>query len=160
VALSGDGFLAVGTPQGERWTRAVSLQINAEGTLVDFDGHPVLGDGGNEIRFDENDTDIAIDSTGLVTTNNGPKGRLRIVEFENPQELKRIGDNLFAGGTPVPAAATRVVQGSIERSNVSGVAELTEMIRVQRAYQSLASMMQRQDDIRRQAIQTLGDLSA
>ena len=52
------------------------------------------------------------------------------------------------------------MQGAIEKSNVSGVAEMTEMIRVQRAYQSLAAIMQRQDDLRRSAIQRLGDLSA
>lgn len=160
IALSGDGFLVVGTPDGERWTRAGSLQIDAQGVLVNFDGHPVLGDGGNAIRFDEDDVDIAIDSSGVITTGDGPKGRLRIVEFDNPQELERLGDNLFVGGTPTPATGTRVVQGAIERSNVSGIAEMTEMIRVQRAYQSLASLMQRQDDVRREAIKTLGDLSA
>ena len=52
------------------------------------------------------------------------------------------------------------MQGAIEKSNVSGVSEMTEMIRVQRAYQSLTSMMQRQDDIRRSAIEKLGSLRA
>lgn len=159
VALSGDGFLAVETPEGERWTRAGALQIDAQGVLVNFDGHPVLGDGG-EIRFDATETEISIDAFGVITTNAGAKGRLRIVEFENPQELERQGDNLFSGGTPQEAVATRVVQGAIEKSNVSGVAEMTEMIRVQRAYQSLASLMQRQDEVRRGAIQTLGNLNA
>ena len=160
VALSGDGFLAIGTPEGERWTRSGALQINSDGVLVNFDGLPVLGDGGNEIRFDANETTISIDATGTITTNEGAKGRLRVVEFENPQELERQGDNLFSGGIPVAAISTQVVQGAIEKSNVSGVAEMTEMIRVQRAYQSLASMMQRQDEVRREAIKTLGNLNA
>lgn len=159
VALEGDGFLAVQTPAGERWTRAGSLQINAEGTLVNFDGHPVLGDGG-EITFDGGETDIMIDSTGAVSTNAGTKGRLRVVEFENPQDLAREGDNLYAGGSPVAAQNTLVVQGAIEKSNVSGVAEMTEMIRVQRAYQSLASLMQKQDEMRSDAIRRLGTLQA
>jgi flagellar basal-body rod protein FlgF len=160
VALSGEGFLAVQTAAGERWTRAGALQIDAEGVLVNFDGLPVLGDGGNQIRFDATETTISIDSNGTITTNEGAKGRLRIVEFENPQELERQGDNLFSGGVPIVATATRVVQGAIEKSNVSGVAEMTEMIRVQRAYQSLASLMQRQDEVRREAIKTLGNLNA
>lgn len=159
VALSGEGFLAVDTPDGERWTRAGALQVNAEGMLVNFDGHAVLGDGG-PIVFDAGDTDIAIDSSGAISTNAGAKGRLRIVEFENPQELAREGDNLFSGGTPVAATGTRVVQGAIEKSNVSGVAEMTEMIRVQRAYESVASMMQRQDELRSDAVRKLGTLSA
>lgn len=159
VALSGDGFLAVETPQGERWTKAGSLALNAEGTLVDFNGNPVLGDGG-PITFGANETDISIDATGAISTNAGAKGRLRVVEFANPQELARVGDNLFSGGTPVAAANTRVVQGAIEKSNVSGITEIAEMIRVQRSYQSITSMMQRQDDIRREAIQSLGTLRA
>lgn len=159
VALEGEGFLAVQTPAGERWTRAGALQIDANGTLVNFDGYPVLGDGG-PISFDSTDTDIMIDSNGAVSTNAGAKGRLRVVEFDDPQVLAREGDNLYSGGTPGPATRTRVVQGAIEKSNVSGVAEMTEMIRVQRAYQSLASMMQRQDEIRSAAIRRLASLSA
>ena len=159
IALEGEGFLTVETPAGERWTRAGALQVNAEGVLVDFEGHPVLGDGG-EIRFDANETTISIDATGAISTNAGAKGRLRIVEFAEPQQLAREGDNLFVGGTPTAAVATRVVQGAIEKSNVSGVTEMTEMIRVQRAYQSVAAMMERQDDIRRSAIQKLGTLNA
>lgn len=159
VALSGNGFLVVDTPQGERYTRAGSLQLDAGGTLVDFDGNPVMGEGG-PITFDAGDTNLAIDATGAVSTRAGAKGRLRIVEFANTQELTRVGSNLFAGGTPETATATRVVQGAVEKSNVSGIAEMAEMIRVQRSYESVTSMLQRQDDIRRDAIKTLGSLSA
>ena len=159
VALAGDGFLVVETQEGERWTRAGALQIDADGTLVTLDGHPVMGDGG-PIVFAANETDISIDPTGAIATDAGAKGRLRLVEFEAPQALTRAGSNLFAGGTPLPAAATRVVQGAIEKSNVSGITEIAEMIRVQRAYQSIASIMQRQDEIRRQAVETLGTVRA
>ena len=159
LALEGEGFFAVETPEGERWTRSGALQIDSNGTLVNFDGYAVLGDGG-PITFDPSETDIMIDSTGAVSSSAGAKGRLRVVEFDNVQELARAGDNLFSGGTPEEATQTRVVQGAIEKSNVSGVAEMTEMIRVQRAYQSLASLMQRQDEIQRSAIQKLGSLNA
>ena len=159
VALQGEGFLAVQTPAGERWTRAGALQIDANGTLVTTDGHAVMGDGG-AINFDPTETDITIDSTGAIATNAGAKGRLRIVEFAEPRALAREGDNLYSGGEPAAAVDTRVMQGAIERSNVSGVRQITEMIRVQRAYESLASLVQRQDDIRQSAIQRLGNLNA
>lgn len=159
VALEGEGYLVVQTPAGERWTRAGALQVNAQGVLVDLSGNPVLGDRG-EIRFDEGEADVMIDAAGGISSSAGAKGRLRVVEFENPQELTREGENLFAGGAPLAATQTRVVQGAIEKSNVSGVAEMTQMIRVQRAYQSLASLMDRQDEIRRSAIRRLGNLNA
>jgi len=158
VALQGDGFLAVQTPGGERWTRSGALQIDATGTLVDLDGNPVLGENG-EIRFGPDETDITIAPDGSVTTSDGPKGKLRLVAFANPQALVREGDNLFSGGSPVEAANTRVLQGAIERSNVSGVAEMTEMIRVSRAYETLAGLMQQQDETMRSAIQQLGNLA-
>lgn len=160
VALNGDGFLAVMTPAGERYTRNGSLQINSEGILVDLDGNPVLADGG-QIQFDDTDTDVTISSTGLISTNNGQKGRLQVVEFASPEELTREGNNLYAStAAPQAAVATTVTQGAIERSNVSGVAQMTEMIRVSRAYESIAGTMQKQDDMRRTAIQRLGEANA
>jgi flagellar basal-body rod protein FlgF len=159
VALEGDGFLTVQTPAGERYTRSGALQLNNQGVLVDLSGNPVLADGA-PVQFDASDIDIMISPTGAISTNNGGKGTLQIVEFASPQELTREGNNLFTGGTPAAAVATRVVQGAIEKSNVSGVAEMTEMIRVQRAYESLANTMQKQDELRRSAIQRLGEVSA
>lgn len=159
VALQGEGFLVVETPEGERYTKAGSLAIAQDGTLQDPSGNPILGTGG-PIQFDASETDIAVSADGSISSSAGLKGTLRMVEFADPQTVERFGNNLWTGGTPVPATATRIVQGSIEKSNVSGIAEMGEMIRVQRAYESMASLIQKQDDQRRTAIQKLGSLSA
>jgi flagellar basal-body rod protein FlgF len=159
VALNGEGFFAVQTAGGERWTRSGAFQISANGTLVDLSGNPVLGTGG-PIQFGPEETGITIGADGSIATSAGPKGQLRIVEFANAQELTREGANLFAGGTPTAAVNTSAMQGFIERSNVSGVAEMAEMIRVTNAYQSIASLTERQDELRRSAIQRLGDANA
>lgn len=159
VALQGPGFLVVETPAGERFSRSGAMVINAQGTLTDMNGNPVLGDGG-PIQFDSTDNDISIAADGSVLTSNGSKGRLRVVEFADPQTATREGDNLWAGADPVAAINTRIIGGAIERSNVSGVTEMAQMIRVSRAYQSLASIMQRQDELRSNAIRRLGDMSA
>ncbi len=159
LALSGDGFFAVQTPAGERWTRSGSFAIDNTGTLVDLNGNPVLGEGG-PIQFGPEETGVSVATDGSVTSSAGAKGQLRLVEFANAQQLTRDGANLFNGGTPVPATGTRVMQGFIERSNVSGVAEMAEMIRVTRAYESVVSLTQKQDELRRSAIQRLGDTNA
>lgn len=158
VALDGEGFLVVQTPDGERWTRDGALHLDATGLLVNADGYPVMSEVG-EVRFEANETDIVFTSDGGIQSSAGGKGRLRVVEFENQQDLARLGSNLFEGGTPDPAIATRIVQGSLERSNVSGVTEMANLIRVSRAYQSLASIMQKQDELRQSAISRLGDIS-
>lgn len=159
LALEGDGFLTVQTPFGERYTRNGELKLNSDGILVTNDGYPVLSEGG-QIQFDPEETNISFGADGAVLSSAGNKGRLRIVSFETPQELQREASNLFSGGTPLADTTTRVLQGAIERSNVSGITEMTNMIQVNRAYQTLAQLMQRQDDIRRTAIQRLGDLQA
>jgi flagellar basal-body rod protein FlgF len=159
IALAGNGFLVVDTPNGERYTRDGALTLDSTGTLVDLEGNPVLGEGG-PIRFTPDETDISITANGSILTPAGSKGKLRLVEFADPQQLVREGNNLFSGGEARPATATNVVQGAIERSNVSGVAEMTEMIRVSRAYETLANIMEQQDETRRSAIEQLGGLSA
>lgn len=159
VGLNGDGFFAVQTPAGDRWTRSGSFQLSNNGTLVDLNGNPVLGEGG-AMQFGPEETGVVIAADGSVSSSAGPKGKLRMVEFANPQELTRDGSNLFAGGTPVAATNTRAMQGFVERSNVSGVSEMAEMIRVTRAYESAANLAQKQDDLRRSAIQRLGDANS
>lgn len=160
LALSGEGFFAVEAPEGIRYTRNGAFEIDAAGRLVTQNGFPVLSSGGNPITFAADETDIAITAEGAVTSSAGNKGTLQIVEFENAQELTRTGDTMFTGGAPLPATATRVMQGTLERSNVSGVGEMTEMIRVTRAYSSLADLINKQDELRRSAIQRLGDTQA
>jgi flagellar basal-body rod protein FlgF len=159
VALSGKGFLTVSTPAGNRYTRAGSLAIDASGNLVDLAGNQVMADGG-PVHFDAADTDIQIGKDGSVTTSQGSKGKLSIVEFANTQQLTREGNNLYAGTSPLPATATTLIQGSIERSNVSGVTEMAQMMRVQRAYETITNLMSKQDELRTAAVQKLGSLAA
>ncbi len=132
VALSGKGFLTVSTPSGNRYTRDGALAIDSSGTLVDLNGNPVMTDGG-EVHFSADDTDITITKDGTISTSQGVKGKLSIAEFADPQQMTREGDNLWSGGNPQPNQSTEVIQGSIEQSNVSGVTEMAQMIRVQRA---------------------------
>ncbi len=159
VALQGKGFLTVQTPGGERYTKAGALKIDNTGLLVDNSGNPILSQGG-QIRFGPEETDIQFNEDGSILTSAGNKGTLRIVEFENPQALVREGDNLFSGGDPLAASTTRVIQGALERSNVSGVIAIAEMIRVNRSYQSMSQMLKKQDELRSQAISVLGNPSS
>lgn len=155
VAVEGPGFLSVQTPQGERYTRNGALTIDSTGTLVDLNGNPVLSDSG-PIHFDSSDTDISISANGAISTNNGTKGTLKLSEFVNPQALTREGDNYYSGPAGAPATGSRIAQGALERSNVNGVTAMVDMIRVQRAYETIANMMERQDQLKQGAIQQLG----
>ncbi len=70
VAIDGNGFFAVQTPAGERYTRDGWFQINSQGQLVTAGGNLVLGTSG-PIVFQPTDKDINISPDGTVTVLEG-----------------------------------------------------------------------------------------
>ena len=158
VAIKGDGFLAVQTPQGERYTRNGALELNPQGQLVTSDGHAVLGDNG-PITFTPQESGIEIAPDGTVTSDQGQRGRIRLVSFENPQLLRNEGTNLFSSPNVGQAAGatSRLEPRAIERSNVKPVIEMSRLIEVNRSYSSVAGMVGRMDELRRTAISRLAD---
>jgi len=157
IAIGGDAYLVVQTPQGERYTRNGAMMVNANGQLVTSDGHIVLGEQG-EYQFGATEKDIRIAADGTLSTSNGVRGKLRLVRFPNQQVLENAGANLFTTRVqPEPATQARVQAGFIERSNVNPVVEISRMIEVTRQYQNIANLMGRVDEGRRTAIQKLGE---
>jgi flagellar basal-body rod protein FlgF len=158
VAISGQGFFAVQTPAGERYTRDGAFSLNAAGELVTSSGAKVMGENG-PIAFSPQESRIEIGADGTITTNAGVRGRIRLVRFADPQTLANEGDNLFSSTAPAQpmGPAGKVEPGALERSNVKPVIEMSRLIEVSRAYQNLASMIQRTDELRRSAIQKLAE---
>jgi flagellar basal-body rod protein FlgF len=159
VAIKGDGFLVVEGPNGsERYTRNGALAINSQGVLVTSDGKPVLGANGR-FTFSSSDKNVSIASDGTVITDQGTRGKLRLAMFDNPQALVNEGANEYSGPNAREAQASEIqlVAGSLERSNTKPVIEMARMVEINRAYTSIASMIQRTDDLRRTAISRLAD---
>lgn len=156
VALAGPGFMEIDGPGAQAtYTRAGEFQIDANGTLMTPDGFPVQG-GNGPITIPPGSTEVNIDETGRISTQDGEIGQLRIVEFENLQELEPLGNNLYTTeAAAIEATNTRVMQGALEGSNVNGVLEMTRMIETLRDYQSINRMMTNENDRLRNAIQTL-----
>lgn len=171
VAIEGNGFLAVQTPRGERYTRNGALQVNATGELVTSEGYTVLGESG-PIRFQANDRGTTISHDGTISVREGSdaakesqRGKLRLVTFNRAGQLQKDGAGTFAapsGVTAQPAdiTKTRVVQGSIEKSNVRSVVEMTRMIEVTRSYTQVANLLQQQSEMQRNAIDKLAEVPA
>src|SRR3954447_21647340 len=166
VAISGNAFLTVQTPRGERYTRNGALQINAQGQLVTSEGLAVIGQNG-PIVFQPNDRDISIGIDGLISVREGQnttdsqRGKLKLATFDQPQLLQKDGASTFTapnGMTPQVPATVRVSQGVVEKSNVKSVLEMTRMVEVTRAYTQIAGMLQQQADMRRSAIEKLAEV--
>jgi len=165
VAIDGGGFLVVQTPAGERYTRDGGLQRNNTGQLVTAAGNPVLGTSG-PIVFQPTDHDINISPDGSVTVLEGSsktdslRGKLRLASFPDAQKLLKEGFNLYSGDGAQPDLKSNVRQGFIEKSNVNGVAEMSRMIEVTRAYTQISTLLQQQSDLHKTAIEKLADVPA
>jgi flagellar basal-body rod protein FlgF len=95
VAIDGEGFFVVETPNGERYTRAGRFSIGANGRLVDQEGNAVLDSRNRPISFSAQDTQIEITKSGTIQSENGEIARLQVVRFEKPQNLLGEGNRLF-----------------------------------------------------------------
>ena len=156
VAVHGDGWLVVQTPDGgEAYTRVGNLQVNAEGQLTTMGGRAVLGDAGALVVPPGSAVSIA--ANGLVTARGAGDpaigiaevGRLKLV---NPPtaDLVRGADGLFRmreGLPPAEAdAAVTVTTGAVEGSNVNGVEAMVAMIANARSFEMQMKAMRTADD--------------
>lgn len=152
IALNGPGFIAIDAPGGQAFTRDGSFQLTADGLLVTSAGFPVSGG----ITVPSDGGAVSIDSSGVVSNEDGQLGQIEIVEFENVQLLEPIGNNLYSNEGPTQDAGnTTVTQGALEGSNVNAVLEMTRMIETMRTFQSVQRLMDNENDRMRNAIRKL-----
>ncbi len=158
LALQGDGFFAVQTDEGTAYTRDGGFTLSADGTLVNKDGKPVLSDSGAPLVFDLRGEAPVINTEGAVSIAGVEAGRIGVYNFDTPDELQKMGDNIYTAGTLTANKAdnAHVVQGAIEGSNVRAVVEMSRMIEISRAYESASKMVNNDDTLRKSAIETLG----
>jgi len=148
VAMQGKAWLAVQANDGtEAYTRAGSLDVNADGVLTMRNGMPVLGDGG-PINVPPN-SELTIGSDGTISAkqpNQRPTniGRLKLVTPEAQTQLTRGDDGLFrAANGDLPAdPAARLQDGALEGSNVSPVETMVAMISAGRQFEQQMKLLQ------------------
>lgn len=155
-AIDGDGFFAVQSDAGIRYSRDGHFELSAFGELVDRNGAPVLDDAGAPIAIDPEAGPVLLSPEGELQQNGAPIARLGVFDFENARSLRRTGFNQFAGDdTPLAAAGSQIRQGFVEISNVSPVKAMTEMIDILRAYESAAQIIETSSELSRNAVRTL-----
>lgn len=163
VAIDGKGYFAVQTPEGgTRYTRDGSFSLNSQSQLVDQSGDVVLGDSGSPLVVQAQAKQITVSTDGKLSSEQGDIGKLKIVSFDNEQELKNIGNNLYDAGSAaeVEVADRHVEQGVIEGSNVNPISEMNKMISLMRMFQATQNMLQNDHDRIIGAIQKLTTVQA
>jgi len=179
MAVNGNGFFLVADPVSgaEYATRDGEFSVDPNGYLVTSDGMQVQGysDSGlttpGPIKIDNTgapngDTSavqsysIGSDGTLTVTLADGTqftRGQILLQNFTDPQQLTKVGNNLFsnlsaAGPLAAPVAPSSnglgsLVTGSLEMSNVDLAGQLTSLITTQRAYEANTKVITTSDEI-------------
>lgn len=157
IALEGEGYFAVTTPSGTAYTRNGSFSMDAQGQVVTKQGYPVLGDGGAPLVIPEDAHHISVTADGLLSTEQGEIGQIKVTNFTEQQKMQELGDGLYSpgGARETPVTNTRMVQSAVEGSNVNPILEMNRMVEVLRAYQSTYRMLTNDHERIRGAIQKL-----
>jgi flagellar basal-body rod protein FlgF len=139
LAIEGQGFFAIQTKSGIRYTRDGQFRRSIDGSLVTEQGEPVLNGKSQPIRIPSGDT--VISSEGVISVSGAAVGSLGLFNFPSPDSVVPEGTNRYApvsGFTPMPATAS-IHQGSLEGSNQDVIQGTLQLILVQRQ----AEMMQK-----------------
>jgi flagellar basal-body rod protein FlgF len=140
-AITGDGFFAVQTAQGTRYTRNGQFALDPQGRLVTAAGDPVLDSGGNAITS----TDGTVD----------PR-RIGVVNLTN---LRKEGDSLLSG-TPAGAGTGSVRSGALESSGADAARSMVDMIASMRAFEAGQKVIQTIDETLAKAVSQVGSVGS
>jgi flagellar basal-body rod protein FlgG len=159
LGIRGEGFFNIQLPNGTTaYTRSGSFQLSPAGQMVSQDGYTVLPG----VTVPQNTLDISVNAAGQVYAKiDGvvqPQllGQLTLTNFPNVAGLESIGQNLLlqtpasgnpVAGTPGALGFGTINQGFLEASNVNAVAEITNLITAQRAYELNSKVIQASDDM-------------
>lgn len=158
LAIDGEGFFKVQTPWGVRYTRSGNFQLNREGKLVQSNGFPVLGQGG-EIALGSGSIVVATD--GSIRVNGVEQGKIALVTFPDLTSLKKEGQTLFEAEDPQEekeAVDSTIHQGSLELSNVDSMEEMVQLLDCLHTFEACQKVVQANDEMDDKAINQLGRL--
>lgn len=160
-AIEGDGFFKIQTAEGERYTRNGQFSVDDQGQITTQAGEVVLGEGG-PIAIDFKKGPVAVAQDGTVSQGLEIIGRLTAFRFDDKASLEKSGDNQFRNVSnlqPQAAPDAKVRQGMLEASNVKPIIEMTRLIEISRAYESVTRMMEQTNELTRRSVERLGRVS-
>ena len=139
LAVEGEGFFAIQTSQGIRYTRDGEFERAGDGSLTTQAGEPVLDAKNQPIRIPAGET--AIGSDGAVSVNGAIAGKIALFGFAAADALTAEGANRYAGpaGAPAVPASGAIHQGALEASNQNVIEGSLQLVLMQRQ----AEMMQK-----------------
>jgi flagellar basal-body rod protein FlgG len=163
LAIGGDGFFEIQTPDGPAYTRQGNFHTDERGRLVTALGQPVMGASG-EITLAIAAPRIAHDGTVYDAASGASQaqlGRIRVVRFDDTKGMTSLGNGLLTAGsnmTELQASQAQVQQGFLENSNVSNQHEMVQLMQASRHFESVEKAIQGYDELMETAIRKLGEV--
>ena len=159
-AIKGDAWFSIETPAGQVLTRDGRFTMLETGQLVSVMGHPVLDAGGAPIQLNRAGGPPTVGADGRIMQDGQPMGTIGLFSADLSQGFLRA-DNSGVIPAQAPQAVVdnfnvAVVQGYVGGSNVNGLREMAQPIQVNRAFESISSLMRDTEASFDEAIKTLG----
>lgn len=160
VAVVGDAWFAIQTPQGVAYTRDGRFQMAETGDVRTLLGFPVLDAGNAPLVLDPTAGAPMIFRDGTIQQGDRQVGAVGLFTIDDAATLKR-GENSSVipsiPATPVLSFINNgVAQGHLENANVSPVTEITRLIMAHRSFESASAAYDMLDTSQRAAVRTLG----
>ncbi len=146
VAIGGEGFFKIRKGAENHYTRSGHFVLDEDGMLKTSDGYNVIGANNQALQLaDASGKIIDISDQGEITIN-GVTSELTVQIFNvsDNEQLKPVGNTRYTlqQGTDLPNTSSKVVQGSLETSNVNMMEEMALMISTQRKFEAHIKMLE------------------
>lgn len=156
AAVSGDGWIALTDTQGRQvYARSGSFKVGINGQLMTSSGKAVLGDGGPISIPPAKSVEIGSDGTISIIPLEGDSNslavldRIKLVTLDKNNLVKNEEGMLqLKQGAAIPTAdaSVKLVNGSLEGSNVKAIEQMVEMISVGREYEAQMKILSTVDE--------------
>lgn len=164
-AIANDGFFEVVNNRGESfYTRNGRFTLSNSGELITSEGYKVAGRGGDLVfGASDNMNEMEIASNGTITVGGNTIGSLKVVEFQDMNNLQRLSGSYFAlknghqnEAAEIDPLKLRVIGRTLEESNISIVTEMISMIDSMRKYEMASKVLKMTDGMRAKEQSTFG----
>lgn len=170
MAIDGEGFFEIATPDGIKLTRSGNFTMDGNGRLVTKEGHFVLRNGGEGANPEarainlNGSQSLSVNDQGDIFQGTELVARVSVVDVANKDSLQKMGNSLY-GFKPgqnaeiLSKANPSLKSGFIETSNVNVVKEMTDMIKTQRVFESTQKAISAYDSMNDKLVNVVGKTS-
>ena len=169
ISLEGNGFFKVKLDNTDviKYSRSGVFTMDNLGVLRDFLGNIVLSEDNSEIKVPTNSRSLEFKSDGTVVSLNSDGQReqiakLALVDIYNKEDMQKYGHSYMQMTNNAQAIehpfGGKVLQGYLEKSNVSAIDEMVDMIQMYRGFESDQKVINAYDQIMQKAANEIGKI--